>query len=140
MTIFPRLLGRGFDTLPPTVRRLQLREGPARYHGEVEVVRGAGLFARLCAAATRLPPTGTGPIAVDLDIRPAREHWTRHVAGHAMRSRLAAHRGRLRERPRLVTFDFVLAVRAGGIERRVAHVAALGLPLPVRLFDGVAAR
>lgn len=138
-TIFARLLGDDFEALPPTVRRLHLREGRARYHGEVVVERGASRLSRLCAAATRLPPAGSGPIAVDLDITPAREAWTRHVAGHAMPSRLVAHGTRLRERLGLVTFDFDLAVREGRIEWRVGRVAALGVTLPRRWFDGVLA-
>ncbi|GAB2502081.1 DUF4166 domain-containing protein [Lysobacter humi (ex Lee et al. 2017)] len=138
-TIFARLLGGEFRTLPPTVQRLHLREGRARYHGEVVVERGAGLLSRLCAAATRLPPPGSGPIVVDLDITPGREMWTRRVAGRAMPSRLVAHGGRLRERLGLVTFDFDLAVRDGCIEWRVARAAALGLALPLRWFDGVRA-
>lgn len=138
-TIFARLLGDAFEALPPTVRRLHLREGAARYRGEVVVERGAGLLSRLCAAATRLPPAGSGPIVVDLDITPAREAWTRRVAGHAMPSRLVAHGTRLRERLGLVTFDFDLRAEGGRIEWRVARVAALGVPLPARWFGGVAA-
>ncbi|QSX78531.1 DUF4166 domain-containing protein [Agrilutibacter solisilvae] len=138
--IFPRLLGARFDNLPPTVRRLHVRPGLQRWRGEVEVERGRGWLSRLCAWATRLPPAGRGPIVVDIDAAPEREQWTRHVAGHAMRSTLRAERGLLCERLGLVEFGFVLDAADGVLLWRVARVRALGVPLPARWFDQVVAR
>lgn len=138
--IFARLLGQDFETLPSVVRRLHLCTGPVRHHGEVEVLRGGGWLSRLCAAATRLPPAGAGPIAVDIDIRPESERWIRHVRGHAMSSRLWERDGLLCERLGLVRFGFRLDVRDEGIEWTVERVHALGIPLPARWFGGVRAR
>ena len=111
------------------------------WHGEVQVDRGASWLARLCAWVTRLPPAGLGPIAVDIDAAPQREQWTRHVAGHAMRSRLWAADGLLCERLGAVTFGFRLSVEGGQIVWRVARVRALGvIPLPASAFSAVSAR
>lgn len=139
--LFSQLLGEDFAALPEVVRRLHLRAGPARYLGEVDVRRGHGLLSRLCAAATRLPPAGSGAIAVDIDIRPNAERWIRHVRGHAMASRLWSEDGLLCEQLGLVRFGFRLRVRDGGIEWAVERVRALGfIPLPARWFSGVHAR
>jgi len=140
MPLFARLLGRDFDLLPAVVRRLHLRPGVARHHGEVEVRRGRGWLSRLCATATRLPPAGQGPITVDIDIQPDTERWTRHVRGHAMPSRLWWQDGLLCERLGWVKFGFRLHVHEAGIEWRVERVHALGLPLSARWFAGVRAR
>ena len=58
--LFRRLLGDAFDALPDAVRALH-DLAPGRHgtwRGEATIVRGKGLPARLCAAATRLPPAG----------------------------------------------------------------------------------
>ena len=140
--LFRGLLGSdAFDALPPTLRSLHLCRGQAEYRGEVEVVRGSGLLSRFCGWATRLPPAGTGPITVEILADDLGEHWTRHVAGHAMRSRLWAADGLLNERLGLVDFGFRLEGGHGGITWTVVRVRAFGvLPLPVAGFSQVCAR
>lgn len=139
--LFARLLGESFDALPSPLRILHLRSGTARWPGEVEVIRGRSLLSRLCAWATRLPPAGTGPIEVEIVVGDGRERWTRHVAGHAMRSRLRAVGGLLDERLGLVDFRFRLASVDRDIVWTVAGVRVFGLlPLPVAWFSQVRAR
>jgi len=140
MLLFPTLLGTGFEDLPPRVRALHLREGVQRLSGEVEVVRGTRWLSRVCAWATRLPPAGSAPITVEIVAAPGHERWTRHVAGHAMPSRLWASEGLLCEKLGLVTFAFRLCAEDGAIAWRVERVRVFGLPLPAAWFDGVAAR
>lgn len=137
--LFARLLGRRFVELPPTVRRLHARQGITTYHGEVTVERGAGVLARLCAVATRLPPSGRGPLAVDIVAHAAGERWTRRTGGHAMRSCLWSADGLLCERLGLVTFGFRLDVDRQGLTWRVERVRALGMPLPAAAFRRVRA-
>jgi len=139
-SLYRQLLGASFDTLAPSLRTLHSRDGRRRYHGKVDVERGTGLLSGLCARATRLPPAGKGPIAVEIDARTGREQWSRAFAGHAMRSRLWARDGLLCERLGLATFGFRLSIDQGGIAWRVARVRALGVPLPVSWFSGVHAR
>ena len=138
--LFPALLGDAFETLPPRVRALHLHAGRQRLQGEVEVERGSGWLSRLCAWATRLPPAGSGSIAVDIDASPITERWTRHVAGHAMPSQLWARDGVLCERLGLVTFGFRLQVEDAAIVWRVARVRVSVLSLPARWFSEVRAR
>lgn len=140
--LFRRLLGAAaFDALPEPLRILHLRDGRALWHGEVEVMRGRSLLSRFCAWVTRLPPQGTGPIDVEIIVSEGREQWTRHVAGHAMRSRLRAVDGLLDERLGLVDFRFRLTSVDHDIVWTVAGVRVLGLlPLPVSWFSLVRAR
>ena len=138
--LFPALLGAGFETLPPRVRALHLREGVQQLPGEVEVARGTCWLSRLCAWATGLPPAGSAPIMVEIIAKPGHERWTRHVAGHAMPSRLWSHEGLLCEKLGLVTFAFRLQAEDAAIVWRVEGVRVFGLSLPAMWFDGVAAR
>ena len=138
--LFCRLLGESFATLAPRVRALHRLQGTHRHRGRVEVERGRSVLAVLCGRATRLPPAGHGPIEVEIVSGACGETWSRHVGRHVMRSRLWARDGLLHERLGLVTFVFRLHARAGAIEWQVERVHALGVPLPARWFDGVAAR
>jgi hypothetical protein len=140
--LFRGLLGDdAFDVLPTTLRHLHLRRGHAEYRGDVAVVRGNGWLSRFCGWATRLPPAGTGPITVEILADDLGEHWIRHVAGHAMRSRLWAAEGLLNERLGLVDFGFSLEGGHGVITWTVVRVRAFGLlPLPVAWFSQVRAR
>ena len=140
--LFRQLLGAdAFDALPLPLQRLHLQQGHRRYQGDVQVTRGNGLIARLCAWVTRLPPQGTGPINVEIVSDTRGERWTRHVGRHAMASTLWANERLLFERLGLVTFGFRLEARNGGIDWLVQRVRVLGvLPLPAAWFSQVAAR
>lgn len=145
--LFRRLLGaEAFDALPAPLRALHSRAGRARWQGEVEVTRGRGLLARLCIWATRLPPSGTGQVTVEIvaggpRAQVAEEHWTRHIAGHAMPSRLWAGDGLLHERLGLVEFRFRLDSPDRDIVWTVVGVRVFGvLPLPAAWFSQVRAR
>lgn len=144
-SLFRQLLPAQFDALPASVRRLHERDGLQRYHGKVEVERGRHPLARLCAWATRLPREGRGPLRVEIHAAGGREHWARIIAGRAMRSRLWAREGLLRERLGLVTFAFRLRVEAvpgagTALVWQVASARVFGVALPVVWFGGVGAR
>jgi hypothetical protein len=121
------------------VYALHSKSGLQRYRGEVEVTRGAHWLARLCSRATRLPPAGKGGVEVEIEAIDGAERWTRHIGGHAMRSRLWEQDGLLCERLGLVRFGFRLTVEQDVIVWRVERVRALGLPLPAAWFGRVLA-
>ncbi len=144
-TLFQRLLAARFDALPPSVRALHQGHGRRRYHGKVEVDRGRGVLARLCAWGARLPRAGRGAIQVDIDADESRERWSREFPGSVMRSRLWMRDQRLCERLGLARLAFDLGVEdlpgtGNAIVWRVASVRVLGLPLPRQWFRGVVAR
>jgi hypothetical protein len=139
-SLFGQVLGPAFDTLPAPVRALHVAQGLQRYRGAVEVERGRGLVSRGVAAATHLPPAGTGPLCVEIDASPAQERWTRFIGGRAMPSRLWREGDVLCERLGLATFGFRLSVEDDALVWRVVRVRVFGLSLPVRWFTGVGAR
>lgn len=143
--LFPRVLGPGFATLPPTVRRLHEVPGAGRWQGEVVVERGRHPLARLFAWVTHLPPAGAGPVVVDIDAVDGRERWVRRIGGRAMPSRLWAGQGAMAgllcERLGAVLFGFAMRVEDDALVWRVARVRVFGwVPLPARGFAGVVAR
>lgn len=140
LPLFARLLGARYPHLDLPVRALHEAQGTRRWQGRVQVETGRGWLAWWMARATRLPPAGEGPVDVAIVPDARGEHWTRHIGGHAMPSRLWDERGLLCEQLGLVRFRFRLAESAGGIDWRTAGVSVLGLPLPARWFAGVWAR
>ena len=139
-TLFARLLGDAFATLPPRVRKLHLAVGTRRYRGAATVKRGTGWLSRLCGWATGLPAAAPEtPIEVEIAAGSDDETWTRNFGARAMRSRLWQGGTLLRERLGLVTFGFALSASGGILHWEVREVRALGLPLPVRWFAGVRA-
>lgn len=137
--LYKRVLGDAFSTLSPLLQCLHSRQGLQRYRGEVEVSRGTHWLARLCSLATRLPLAGEGRVEVEIVATGGLEHWTRHIGGRAMPSRLWEQDGLLCEQLGLARFGFSLTVEQGVIVWRVARVSALGLPLPARWFRDVIA-
>jgi Domain of unknown function (DUF4166) len=139
--LFESILRDEFDRLPQCVSALHRRRGMQLYRGDVQVDRGRNPLARFCGWATRLPHAGSGPIEVEIVADDGREHWTRRVGRHAMRSRLWADHDILCERLGSMEFGFRLTVEQGEIVWRVVRARAFGaLPLPAPWFSGVQAR
>jgi hypothetical protein len=138
--IYPRLLGPAFATLPMPLQSIHARSGRHLYRGEVEVVRGRGALATLCAWTTRLPSNWRGVVEVEIDAANARETWIRHFGEHRMASRLWARDGLLHERLGMLRFGFKLGIEDDVIVWRVERVHALGMRLPRTWFAGVQAR
>jgi Domain of unknown function (DUF4166) len=138
-SLFAQLLGPDrFDQLDAPLKHLHEASETRTCIGVVDVERGTGWLARLCAWAADLPPTATTQrIAVQVEILSNGECWTRRFGDHVMRSQLRRDGGMLAERLGLVRFLFELEVIDSRIVWRLAQVRALGIALPVRWFDGV---
>ena len=138
-SLFRRVLGAEFESLPTTVKAIHLATGARSYRGQVRVTRGSNPLSRLVAWATRLPPAGEGALEVEIEASDRQERWTRHIGGRPMPSRLWEAEGLLCERLGLAEFGFRLSVRNGVLGWRVARVRVLGLPLPPSAFHAVLA-
>ncbi len=161
--LYRRLLGERLDALPPPLRALHERGGRQRYRGQAVVERGRGRLSRLCARLAGLPPAWQGAVEVEIQADPQGETWIRRFGPAQMRSHLRDDRGWVRERLGPMGFAFMLdavdevavaadaggagdrrcedavEARGPGVVWRLARVSALGLPLPLRWFDGVRA-
>ena len=141
-TLFQRLLDpTAFATLPARVRKIHEALQTKTYRGQTDIERGSGFLAGVLAAATFLPPSGANiDTEVEIAVSPDGERWTRNFGGRRMRSQLWSADGLLCERLGLATFGFGLSVENGVLFWRLHRVSSLGIPLPVKWFDGVVAR
>ena len=122
-TLFQKLLGASFYSLPPAVRTLHSVRGKATYAGRANILRGEGALSRLCARIARLPPAlENANITVAFDNSPAAESWRRDFGGHPMHSRLRAHDKLLQERLGPLQFRFSLHVYDQALHWRVQRV------------------
>jgi hypothetical protein len=93
-SIFQRVLGDAWSTLPAPVRALHGTETSARFAGTATVTRGRGWLARMVAAVIGFPAAGDGvPVEVDIRRDATVESWRRTFAGRAFSSRLRAGTG-----------------------------------------------
>jgi hypothetical protein len=138
--LYARLLGPGFDRLPPAVRTLHDIAGHAGAEGEGRVVRGKGRLARMVAAAVRFPPQGNWPLHVDFREQGGAETWTRDFGGHRFSSTLSQSGERLVERFGPLRFAFDLPSGPQGLEMRLRSWSAFHVPLPRALAPRIRAR
>jgi hypothetical protein len=141
-TLFQKLLGASFYSLPPAVRALHGVRGRATYAGSATIERGRNPLARLCASIARLPRTQRDvATTVHFDSAPQRETWRRDFGGTPMQSRLQMRGTQLDERLGPIRFRFNLHAYDGAIHWNVASARLFGmLPLPAMWFHGVRCR
>lgn len=141
-TLFQKLLGASFYSLPPSVRALHGVRGHARYAGRATIVRGRNPLARLCARVAGLPRACEDvATTVAFDAGPSGETWRRDFGGQAMRSQLRRDGTLLAERLGPLQFRFALHVHDGAIWWHAERVRLLGmLPLPASWFERVRCR
>jgi hypothetical protein len=134
-SLFRRLAGASYETLPAAV--LAMHEGafPRRFTGRSSVERGRGWLARLLGAISSLPPAAQSmPVSIIITEAREGERWARDFGGHPMVSRMGFDGGLLTERVGPNTFYFELTVADGALVWRLVRVRSLGLPLPVSWF------
>jgi hypothetical protein len=141
-TLFQKLLGASFYSLPPTVRALHGIRGRGSYAGRATIVRGRNPLGRLCAAMAGLPPAREDvATTVTFHADAGGETWRRDFGGHLLASRLRRRDGHLVERLGPLQFRFLLYVHEGAIWWQAARVRLFGvLPLPASWFAGVQCR
>jgi hypothetical protein len=134
-SLFRRIAGASYDTLPAAV--LAVHEGafPRRFTGQSSVERGSSLLGRLLGAISSLPPAAESmPVSIVITEARDGERWARDFDGHPLVSRMFSHEGLLAERVGPNTFHFELAVVDAALVWRLVRVRSLGLPLPVSWF------
>lgn len=141
-SLFRRILGAPFDTLPPQVRAIHAIAGRETWRGEATITRGRHILVPLFALATRLPPSRQRvPTTVEFIATPEGEHWRRDFGGARMASRYRERGALLCERLGLVEFAFSLGVHEGEILWATAGVRLFGaIPLPAAWFARVRCR
>ncbi|HEY0232183.1 MAG TPA: DUF4166 domain-containing protein [Dokdonella sp.] len=142
--LFPALLGPRWNALPARVRALHGAEGEVSARGCASVSGNPRWPARLLRGALGLPAPCTN-VAVDITINREgfQETWRRRFAGAHMDSHLrrsSRHPQAFEERLGAACLAFTLDDSDGGLRWVAREVRFLGVPLPLRWFDGIDAR
>ena len=96
-SLFRRVLGDAFETLPPQVRAIQSVDGRETWRGVATITRGTHFLVPLFAAATQLPSSRESVrTSVEFVATDAGEEWLRDFGGARMHSRYREWNGRLR--------------------------------------------
>jgi hypothetical protein len=133
--LYRRLLGLGFDTLPPAVRAVHGAGGDAVFSGRALARAGRSPIARLLRQALGLPRPGRSSVVVRLAPDARGETWTRRFGDTQFSSRLVdtSRLGVFEERFGPLRFQFRLDRAARGVAWRMIGWSVLGLPLPLAI-------
>ncbi|WP_430913066.1 DUF4166 domain-containing protein [Methylobacterium sp. sgz302541] len=140
--LFRRLLGRRFDTLPPTVRAVHGATVPTSRTGQAVARLGAGLAARVAASLLGLPKRGRHSLVVEIVPEAGGESWTRRFGAARFASRLVdtGDLGAFEERVGPLRFRFRPEAAGGQLVWHFSSWSLLGLPLPAWSAPRVRAR
>ncbi len=139
-SLYKRLMGGAFDTLPPRVRAVHdvLRDHGA--HGRAIVSRGQNPLARAIASLFGFPPPGEHEVHVAFAERDGVETWTRDFGGRTFRSRLSLQGSYLVESFGILRFGFELVSDASGLSMHIRRWWLGPIPLPFALAPRSIAR
>lgn len=132
-SLYRRVLGERYDTLPEAVRTIHHVCGDNGASGESVVTGGRNIFARLIARVMRFPKEGSCSLHVSFAEKDGVERWTRSFGDQSFTSHLSEHSGRLVERFGALRFKFDLPSDDRGLEMHIRGWSFLGLPLPLAL-------
>ena len=138
LPLYRRLLGPGFEALPPRVRELHDLDGVSVWEGRAKVERGRSLLARVAAALSSLPPEADDcPLRVTFRPAGGKEIWARQYGTALFRSVQYESGGLLRERVGPSTFVFTPIASADGLALRLDGFRLFGLSVPRVLHPAV---
>jgi hypothetical protein len=139
-SLYRRILGPTFDTLPRSLQQFHDVETEWRGRASFRVTRGRGWLRNAAANLGGLPAAGE---AVPLTLRVVREgdgeRWVRDFGGHRMESFQRAWKGLLVESLGGVTLGFRLVAELPALRLVPARVWVLGVPWPLALGPRVSA-
>lgn len=140
-SLYQRVLGSAYASLPASVQALHAPSAPKRWHGSARVERGSGMLSRLLAAVFGFPPAGEQvPVIVEFTEEAGGERWTRRFAGRTFSSLQTAGVGRnealLVERFGVIDVALALVVDGGRLQLLPRRWSVWGVPLPRWLLPG----
>ncbi len=139
-TLYRRILGDAFDTLPPVLRGFHDREKGGWASGLFFVVHGEGWLCGALARLGRLSDRGTGiPVRLRVVVEGQQERWIREMGAPRFETRQWQERGLLVEAVGPFRFGYQIVAGPEGIQLRSARAWLAGLPLPAALAPRVEA-
>ena len=141
--LFERVLGDGWQTLPPSIRRLHSVHDLESFSGRAQVTRGKGPFARLMAWLFGFPPASQDiAVTVTKTRQGESEIWERNFAGRIFRSRWSAspRTGCAREQLSGIAVEAGLEAAGSSLHYKIRRGWLAGIPLPAPLLPGAQIR
>ncbi|MET0131126.1 MAG: DUF4166 domain-containing protein [Stenotrophomonas chelatiphaga] len=140
-SLYQRVLGSAYATLPASVQALHAPSAAKRWHGTARVERGSGVLSRLLAAVFGFPAAGEQvPVVVAFSDEAGGERWTRRFADRTFSSLQTAGVGRnealLVERFGVIDVALALVVDGGRLQLLPRRWSVWGVPLPRWLLPG----
>ena len=140
-SLYQRVLGSAYATLPASVQALHAPSAAKRWHGTARVERGSGVLSRLLAAVFGFPAAGEQvPVVVAFTDEADGERWTRRFADRTFSSLQTAGVGRnealLVERFGVIDVALALVVDGGRLQLLPRRWSVWGVPLPRWLLPG----
>lgn len=139
-SLYARIMGDGFERLPPAVRRIHgvLRDDGTT--GEAEVTGAANALGALIARIMRFPAAGRHPLHVTFRECDGTERWVRSFGTSTFASSLSAEDGDLVERFGPLRFRFALPSDHRGLAMHIKGWSLWRIPLPLALAPRSSAR
>ena len=139
-SLFERVLGERFATLPPALRRFHSLAGRHELWGLVETDAPSSCAGRLLARCLGTPTRAMhGPIRFVLEAAPDAETWTRHFPGGTLRSRMRFAPGHVVERMGPARLTFLLDASGGRLRMRLVGLRFVGIACPAWLRPRIVA-
>ncbi|MDE1152412.1 MAG: DUF4166 domain-containing protein [Micavibrio sp.] len=129
-SLYQRLLGERFSTLPAAVQALHDLQADIEYAGTCDVTRGSNPFCRFICALMQLPPAGQAQaLRVQFRADHGREHWTRIFGTKKFYSLQYAQSELLFEKINIITLAFQVTAAPEKLSLALRQVYLLGLPV-----------
>jgi hypothetical protein len=139
-TLYRRLLGEAFETLPPVLRRFHGLAGDKAARGVLSVTRGKGRLRSTLADLMRLPAHGARVgVRLRVVVEGERERWVREFDGILFQTVQWARAGLLIETAGPLRFGFQVVASPEGLSFEQKHGWLYGLPLPRALTPQIRA-
>lgn len=134
MSLYRRLLGRAFDSLPAALQQFHDVTTEWRGRASFRITRGKGWLRNLVATVGGLPRAGDAvPMRLRVVAEGDAERWQRDFGGHKMESVQRAWNGLMVESFGAIALGFRLVADPPALRLELARFWVLGLPWPTAL-------
>jgi Domain of unknown function (DUF4166) len=133
-SLYRRLLGESFDSLPPALRDFHDVERERHFQAVFRITRGKGWLRNLVCKLGGLPPAGEA-VPMKLRVFPdgEREHWVREFDKHRLESVQWARDGLMVESIGAMRLGFRLHVEGATLRLELRRAWFLGVRWPLWL-------
>jgi hypothetical protein len=130
-SLYRRVLGERFDSLPEVLRRFHDTPGGGRAHGTLEVERAGGWLRNAVATLLGLPEAGQDvSVRVEVKVEGERERWIRQFEGRRVETIQWAHGELLIESFGATAFSSALTIEGPCLHYKFRRAWYAGIPLP----------